>query len=101
MSILILYITAAFMVMAGIYAGQQGLQLAKINRMLRGVVKEMHDGRVFDSKAVAFLESREFYELSQAYRHAPIDKPGLVVQAWEELKNGIRRQSDTTVKQGD
>lgn len=93
MSMLILYIAAAFMVVAGLYAGQQGLQLAKINRMLRGVVMEMHDSRVFDSKVTAFLESREFYELSQAYRHAPVDKPGLVVQAWEELKNGIRSQA--------
>jgi hypothetical protein len=36
-----------------------------------------------------FLDSREFYELSQAYRHAPVDKPDQVVQAWENLKTAI------------
>lgn len=40
-----------------------------------------------------FLDSREFYELSQAYRHAPVDKPGQVVLAWDALKAAIRDAS--------
>jgi hypothetical protein len=41
-----------------------------------------------------FLDSREFYELSQAYRHAPVEKPGQVVAAWEELKAAIRSKAN-------
>lgn len=37
-----------------------------------------------------FLDSRDFYELSQAYRHAPLEKPAAVVEAWEALKEAIR-----------
>jgi hypothetical protein len=37
-----------------------------------------------------FLNSREFYELSQSYRHAPLEKPAQVVEAWEALKDAIR-----------
>lgn len=47
---MILLISAAFMVVAGIYAGQQGLALAKINRSLRGVVKEMEASRPFSNR---------------------------------------------------
>lgn len=46
-----------------------------------------------------FLESREFYELSQAYRHAPIEKPAAVVEAWEAIKTAIRSAADTEGKQ--
>jgi hypothetical protein len=38
----------------------------------------------------AFLDSREFYELSQMYRHAPTERPAAVVAAWEKLKAAIR-----------
>ena len=35
-----------------------------------------------------FLEDREFYDLSQAYRHAVLPKETL--DAWEALKDHIR-----------
>jgi len=35
-----------------------------------------------------FLDDREFYELSQAYRHAVLPKE--TVDAWEALKSHIR-----------
>jgi hypothetical protein len=38
----------------------------------------------------AWLDSQEFYELSQAYRHAPLTSQTLVCEAWESLKQGIR-----------
>lgn len=44
MNQLILLIAAAFMVICGIYAGQQGLALRKINVMLAKIVKDMQQG---------------------------------------------------------
>lgn len=41
------------------------------------------------SRLKTFLESRDFYELCQIYRHMPVEKPGDVVEAFETLKNAI------------
>jgi hypothetical protein len=89
MNTLVLLVAAAFMVVAGIYWGQQGLALAKVNRSLRTVVKEMQTSLPLYNNVTAFLDSREFYELSQSYRHAPLQNPAAVVAAWEELKAAI------------
>ena len=36
-----------------------------------------------------WLDSKEFYELCQAYRHAPVHNNTLVLAAWEKMKRGI------------
>lgn len=43
------------------------------------------------------LESQEFYELMQAYRHAPILDQAAVIKAFENVKATIREmlQSET------
>lgn len=47
MNQLIFLIAAAFMVIAGIYLGQQGLALARVNKLMNGVVKSMNETKPF------------------------------------------------------
>lgn len=47
MNQLVFLIAAAFMVMAGIYLGQQGMALARVNKIMRGVVKSMEATKPF------------------------------------------------------
>lgn len=39
-----------------------------------------------------WLDERDFYEYMQAYRHAPITDPAVVVEQFEAVKRFIRRQ---------
>lgn len=39
-----------------------------------------------------WLDGEDFYNLCQYYRHMPITEPGLIRQAFDDLKNYIRRQ---------
>ena len=36
-----------------------------------------------------YLDSKEFYELMQMYRHTPVSYPAMVVQAFEDVKSYI------------
>ena len=36
------------------------------------------------------LDEQEFYELMQAYRHAPIERPILVIECFESVKQFIK-----------
>jgi hypothetical protein len=40
-----------------------------------------------------FANSRDFYELMQLYRHAPMDKPAAVVDAFEAVKDFIKART--------
>lgn len=42
----------------------------------------------------AWLDDQAFYECCQAYRHAGITQPDIVVERFEELKAFIREQSN-------
>jgi hypothetical protein len=39
-----------------------------------------------------FLDEREFYELMQVYRHAPLSPQKRVIEAFEAVKRYIREQ---------
>ena len=41
-----------------------------------------------------YLDSKEFYELMQIYRHTPLGYPAMVVQAYEDVKSYIIKMVD-------
>lgn len=53
-----------------------------------------HDGveTVYEEcECVDYLDSEEFYNLMQDYRHTPIQDQYGIVKAFEAVKNGIRK----------
>jgi len=50
------------------------------------------------ARVAAALESQEFYELMQAYRHCPIEKQADTVAAFEAVKSFIQEELDKVAR---
>jgi len=56
----------------------------------KGGTKEYYIASEVDERIASLLESREFYELMQSYRCAPIVDQPAVIAAFEAVKEFIR-----------
>jgi hypothetical protein len=65
-------------------------------RLRRLVEENMTDG---ERRLREFLDSREFYDLMQAYRHAPQLPPAAVVEAYEAVKTAVLRSTLTQLQE--
>jgi hypothetical protein len=56
----------------------------------RGIVHEVYLASDVDARIAELLDSREFYELMQAYRHSHVIDQAFVTERFEAVKNFLR-----------
>lgn len=64
-----------------------------VGALARDIVNDLIDEEPFDVEAAdAWLDGREFYDLMQAYRVAPVERQSSVLEAFDAVKTALRRR---------